>query len=56
MLGTANTNTNIDKHTEKKKATQHHSTDGHQTKREENKKGSEEKRPTNTNTKQLRRW
>ena len=41
---------------QKKKQPKHNTKDGHQTTREENKRGREEKRPTKTSPKQLRKW
>ena len=54
-MGTANTKTTIDTHTQKKKQPKNDTKDGHQTTREENKTGWKEKRPTKTNPKQLRK-
>ena len=54
-MGTANPKATIDTHTKKKKQPKHNTKDGHQTTREENKRRSEEKRPTKTNPKQLRK-
>ena len=51
-----NANQKIDTHTKKKKQPKHNTKDGHQTTREENKRGRDEKRPTKTNSKQLRKW
>ena len=39
----------IDIHTKKKKESKHNTKNAHQTTREENKRGREEKRPTKTN-------
>ena len=55
-MGTANPKTTIDTHTKKKKQPKHNTKGGHQTAREENKRGREEKRPAKTNPKQLRKW
>ena len=55
-MGIANTKTTLDTHTKKKKQPKYNTKDGHQTTREENKRGKKEKRPTKTNTKQLRKW
>ena len=43
-------------HTQKKKQPKHNTKGGHQTTREENRRGREEKRATKTNPKQLRKW
>ena len=50
----ANQKTTTDTHT--KKQPKHDTKDGHQTIREGNKRGKEDKRPTKTNPKQLRKW
>ena len=42
--------------TKKKKQPKHSTEVSHQITREENKRGREEKRPTKTNPKQLRKW
>ena len=55
-MGTTNEKSTIDTHTEKKKQFKHITEDRHQMAREENKKGREEKRPSNTNPKQLTKW
>ena len=55
-MGNANQKTTIDTHTKKKKQPTHNTKDGHQTTRGKNKRGREEKRPTKTNQKQLRKW
>ena len=55
-MGTANLKTTIGTHSKKKKQPRHNTMDGHQTTREENKRGREEKGPTKTNPKQLRKW
>ena len=52
-MGTENPKTTIDTHTQKKKQPKHKTKDGRQTRREENKRGREEKRPTKTNQEQL---
>ena len=49
----ANQKTTTDTHT--KKQPKHDTKDGHQTIREGNKRGKEDKRPTKTNPKQLRK-
>ena len=54
-MGTANPKITIDTQTKRKKQARHNTKDGHQTTREENKRGREEKRPTKTNPKQLRK-
>ena len=46
LMGTTNPQTEIDTHTKKKKQPKHNTKDGHQTTREENKRGRKEKRPT----------
>ena len=43
-------------HTQKKKQPKHNTKDSHQTTREEKKRGREEKIPTKTNPKQVRKW
>ena len=53
-METANPKTALDTHTKKKKQPKHNNV--HQTKRAENERGREEKRPTKTNPKQLRKW
>ena len=53
---TTNQKTAIETHTQKKKQPKHNTKDSHQTVREKNKRGREEKRPTETNLKQLRKW
>ena len=55
-MGIANTKTTLDTHTKKKKQPKYNTKDGHQTTREENKRGKKEKRPTKTNPKQLTKW
>ena len=55
-MGNANQKTIIDTHTHTQKQPKHNTKDGHQTIREENKRGREEKRHTKTNPKQLRKW
>ena len=55
LMGSANQKATIATHTQKKKQPKHNTKDGHQTTREENKKGREEKRPTKINP-QLRKW
>ena len=42
-MGTANPKTTIDTHTKKKKQPKHNTKDGHQTTRDENKRGRKEK-------------
>ena len=56
FMGTVNQKTTRDTHTKKKKHPKHNTKDGHKTTREENKRGREEKRPTKTNPKQVRKW
>ena len=56
FMGNANQKSTIDTLTKKKKQPKHNTKDGHQTTREENKRGREEKRPTKTSPKQLRKW
>ena len=48
LMGNANQKTTTDIHTKKKKQPKHNTKDGHQTTKEENKRGREEKRPTKT--------
>ena len=55
-MGTAKPKPTIDTNTKKKKQPKHNTKDGHQNIREENKRRREEKRPTKTNPKQLRKW
>ena len=55
-MGNANQKTTIDTHTKKKKQPKHNTKDGHQTTREKNKRGREEKRSAKANPKQLRKW
>ena len=54
-MGNTNQKSTLDTHTWKKKQPEHNTKDGHQTTREENKRGKEERRPTKTNPKQLRK-
>ena len=49
LMGRANQKTTIDTHTKKIKQHKHNTKNAHQTTREENKRGREEKRPTKTN-------
>ena len=51
---TTNQKSTIDTHTKKKKESKHNTKVSHQITREENKRGSEEKIPTVTNSKQLK--
>ena len=51
-METANSKTTIDTHTQKKKQPKHNTKNGHQTTREENKRGREEKGCKKTNPKQ----
>ena len=53
---TANQKSTIDTHTRKKKESKHNTKVSHKITREENKRGREDKRPTKTNPKQLRKW
>ena len=53
---TTNQKSIIDTQTKKKKESEHNTKYGHQTTREENKRGREEKTPTKTNPKQLTKW
>ena len=53
-MGTTNQKSTIDTHTKKKKQSKHNSKDSYQITREKNKRGREEKRPTKTNSKQLK--
>ena len=46
----------IDTHTEKGKESKHHNKDSHHTTREENKRGTEQKRTTKTTPKQVTKW
>ena len=46
----------VDTHIKKKKQTKYNIKDSHQSTREDNKRGREEKRPKITNPKQLRKW
>ena len=55
-MGNANQKPTIDTHTQKKKLSKDNIKDGHQTTREENKGGSEAKRPTKTNPNNLKKW
>ena len=43
-------------HTQKRKSNPNNTKEGHQTTREANKRGREEKRPAKPNPKQLRKW
>ena len=52
---TTNQKSTRDIHTKKKKESKHNTKDSHQITREEHKRGREEKRPTKTNPKQLRK-
>ena len=51
-----NQKSTIDTHAKKKKESKHNTKFNHQITREENKRGREEKRPTKTNPKQLRKY
>ena len=53
-MGNENHKLTTDKPTKEKKQLKHNTKDGHQTTREENKRGREGKRPTNL--KQLTKW
>ena len=55
-MGTTNQKPAIDTHIKKKRQTKYNTEDSHQIIREENKRGREEKSPTSTNAKQLRKW
>ena len=50
-MGTTNQKSTIDIHTKKKKESKHNTKDSHQIIKEENKRGREEKRPTEKNLK-----
>ena len=54
-MGNASQKTTIDTQTKTKKQSKRNTKDGHQSTREENKRGREQKRPTKTNPKQLRK-
>ena len=56
LMATANRKSTIDTHTKKEKGIKHNTEVSHQIMREENKRGREEKIPTKTNPKQLRKW
>ena len=55
-MGTANPKPTIRTNTKEKKQLKQNTKDGHQTTREGNKRGREEKTPRKTKTKQLRKW
>ena len=55
-IGTANPQSTVDTHTKKKKQPKHNTKDGHQTTREENKRGREEKKPYQNKPKTIKKW
>ena len=56
LMVTANQKSTIDIHTKKKKESKYNTKNSHQIAREKNKRGRDEKSPTQTNPKQLIKW